>query len=270
VTESYLDVLTQAVDDMVEHGYDDPTRVARWQARLEEAARAGRQSLSRMTDELREGLRRIYDGQVGRDQILRYHGGVDRFTYQRLKPRLRNELDRRLMASMELIKLNREEMINRQAKRFAGWATSLPAGGPAEPERAQVKAAIRKPLASLPFEERRVMIDQGHKLVSALHEVISTEGGAIAGKWRAVHQPGYDHRPEHLARDGRVFIIRGSWAARRGLVVRGPYVDEIERPGEKIFCRCMYVYYYNLRQLPAELLTAAGRAALELVRQRSA
>lgn len=269
MAETYMEVLTQAVDDLVEHGYDDPGRVARWQERLTAAARQSHMGLDRVTQELREALRRRFDDYVGGDRALKAHSGIDRFTYERIKPRLRVELDKRLMASMDLIRLNREQMIARQAQRFAGWATSIPVGGPAEAKKREVKQAIRRPLASLPFEERRVMIDQGHKLVSAVNLIIATDGGAIAARWRAVHQPGYDHRPEHLERDGLVYLVRGSWAAERGLVrpVHG-YTDDVDQPAEKVFCRCGWIYLYNLRQLPDDMLTAKGRAALELVRAR--
>ena len=44
------------------------------------------------------------------------------------------------------------------------------------------------------------------------------------------------------------------------------YTDEIEKPGELVYCRCWYEWKYNLRSLPSEMLTEKGKAELERVR----
>lgn len=268
MADSYYSVLTAAINDMIEHGFDDPERVARWQQALKESAEASLLSIDQLDAMMRDVLRSHYDRLVVKNGVLKRHEGIDRITYERIRPLLRNELDSRLMAGISLIKLNRQESMARQQRRFAGWATSIPKGGAAEADRAKLKEDIRKPLASLPFEERRVMVDQGHKLVDAINDVLARDGGAIAAKWRAVHQAGYDHRAEHLARDGAILLIRGSWAQQAGLVKPGDagYTDEIERPGELVYCRCSYIYYYQLRQLPAEMLTKRGQDQLETAR----
>ena len=43
-----------------------------------------------------------------------------------------------------------------------------------------------------------------------------------------------------------------------------------EQPAELPFCRCAYVYVYNLRDLSPEMLTAKGKAALAEVREKIA
>ena len=142
----------------------------------------------------------------------------------------------------------------------------MPGAPVAEADRRKLKEQIRKPLASLPFEERRVMVDQGKKMISAIHATLAQDGGAIAGRWRAVHMPGYDHRPTHLEMDGRVLLIRGSWADKAGLV-HGMYTDEWVAAGEEPFCRCSYVYYYALRELPADMLTDEGARRMAKARE---
>lgn len=263
---SYYETLTAAVNDLLEHGFTDAERVARWQTALADAAEVSLRDPSQLENDLRDYLGGLYRRHVERDGALAVHPGVERFTFQLLKPRLRVELDKRIAASRDLIKLNRTESIARQQRRFAGWASSIPPGGAAEADRRKLKREIKKPLARLPFEERRVMIDQGHKLISSINDMIAQDGGAIAAKWRHVHQAGYDARPEHLDRDGQVFLLRGSWADKAGFV-KGTYTDEFEQPAELPFCRCSYVYVYALRRLSDDLLTARGRAELRRVKE---
>ena len=87
--------------------------------------------------------------------------------------------------------------------------------------------------------------------------------GAIAAVWhdRGEHDHGYDARPEHLARSGKLFLVRDSWAMTDGLVRKGglQYTDEIEQPAELPFCSCTYQYVTSPRSLPDTVLTAKGR-----------
>lgn len=268
--ESYTEVLTAAINDIIEHGFDSQDRIAYWQERLRRAAEEGLNSTAQMDRDMRASLGQLYDRLIGRGQVVRYHPGVARFTIDRLAPELRAALNRRILAAADLIKLNREEAIRKTLQRFSGWATSVPVGGAAEPDRRDIKRVVRKSLAGLPYEERRLATDQGHKLTSSLNAVIAEGGDAIAGRWRHVHQRGYDGRPEHIARDGRVFLVRGSWAVEGGFVKAGAdgYTDKIDQPAELPYCRCSWMHLYNLRQLPDELLTQHGKEKLVSSRQQ--
>jgi hypothetical protein len=121
-----------------------------------------------------------------------------------------------------------------------------------------------KSVAQLKFERRRVAIDQGHKLSAAVAHVVAQGQGAIAGIWhdRGESDRGYDARPEHIARSGKLFLVRNSWAMTEGLVKKGglKYTDEIEGVAELPFCSCWYEYVTSPREIPANLLTAKGRA----------
>jgi hypothetical protein len=267
--KSFYETITAAVADIVEHGYDSSDRVAFWMEQLREAARRDMISEARMAELLQGTLSGIYRRLVENGLILKRHPGVGRFTLERVKPQLRLELDRRVLASANLIKLNRAASIEKTLQRFSGWATSVPKGGTEAAQRQKVKDQIRKPLASLPFEERRVLTDQGHKFVAALSETLAVGGNAIAAIWHSHwRQPGYDFRPDHKERDGQVYLIRDSWAQQRGLVKPGPagYVDQSTHPGEEVFCRCNHTYVYNLSSLPEDMLTAKGKAELKNIR----
>jgi hypothetical protein len=267
--ETFYQVLTAAVIDLCERGYDSPERVAYWIEKLRGAAQRSMLSKADLSRHLAATLRALYREKVERGGILRRHAGIERFTLERISPRLRAELDRRILAAASLIRVNREEAVSTTLRRFAGWSTSIPPGGSDAVDRREVKSDIRKPLRSLPFKERRVAIDQGHKLVANISEILATDGGAIAGVWRSNwRQANYDYRPDHRERDGQFYMVRGNWALDRGLVKVGTegYTDDITKPGEEVFCRCQYQWIHSIGRLPDAMLTERGRAELDAAR----
>lgn len=270
--QDYLDTISAAVADIADNGYDSAERLASWMSRIRAAAARAMTPQHEMERHLREALAARYRSEVERGGVASRHEGLSRFTLERIRPQLRSELDRRILASTGLIRLNRDEAVEKTLRRFAGWATSVPAGGTDVAKRRKIKDEVRKPLARLPFEERRVLIDQGHKLASSVSSVLAQQGGALAAAWKHVKQADYDARPEHLARDGTVFLVKDSWAHERGLVRPGSagYTDNVEQPAELPFCRCYYRYLYSLGALPSEMLTNKGRRALEEAREKMA
>jgi hypothetical protein len=265
----FYETITAAVNDMALHGYDLENRLQYWLLKIDQSARANLIPAAVLEASLKSAFQRIYTRLVEQDGLSNVHIGVDRYTLDKLRPALRNELDRRILASASLIKLNREQAIRQTLHRFTAWSTSIPPGGTKATDKIDVKRGVRKALAQLPFEERRVAIDQGHKFVSAINEIVATSGGALAGIWHSNwRQIGYNYREDHKERDGRTYTVRGNWALQALLMHVGPngYTDEITKPGEEIFCRCSYRYIYALRDLPAEMLTARGRGELQRVR----
>lgn len=269
VSKAFNEVLQAAIDDMAEHGFDSIERVERWSEALRLAALQSAISEDELAEMLRKGLADVYRRVVEHDGILKMHPGVSRFTLQQIKPKLRNELDRRIMASANLIKLNRKQSIDKTLQRFQGWATSIPVGGAADPEKVKNKKNMRKSLAQLPFEERRVLIDQGHKLTASISEIVASDGGAIAARWRSHwRQAGYNYREDHKERDQEVFMLRESWAMTQGFVKKGPnpFYDDITKAAEEPFCRCYIVWIYAIRDLPKDCVTVKGRTALDQAR----
>jgi hypothetical protein len=267
----FYDVLSAAVNDIAEHGFDQAGRIEYWVGQLRMAAERSATPIWRMEEMLRSGLGAIYRRLVERGAVARYHPGVAHFTLQRIAPRLRAELDRRILASANLIKLNRQQAIDKTLQRFSGWSTSIPAGGSDATSRRETGKEIRKALTQLPFEERRVLIDQGHKLTASINSVVAHEGGAIALIWRSHwRQAGYDYREDHKDRDGKIYAIRGNWAIQQGLMKAGAdgYYEDITAVGEEIFCRCWAEYIYRLGSLPDDMLTKKG--AEELARAKAA
>jgi hypothetical protein len=275
---TYFEVLTAAITDVSVNGYDSQERADYWAEELRKAAQRGMSSDEEVERLVRDGMSATFFQQVDRGAVLKINPGVSRFTLEQIKPELRAELSRRIAASIDLIKINRAEAIEKAQRRFRGWATSVPSGGAPKTGKAKVdkvdqKDEIRKSLSQLSFIERRVIIDQKAKLVSSINTTVATNGGAIAATWHSHKlQRGYNGRPDHNARDGKVFLVKDSWAHKAGLVkpnVNG-YTTDVEQPGELIFCRCDWQYLYSLRSLPPDMLTEKGKVALAEARRKVA
>lgn len=268
--ESLYDVITQAVSDLSEHGFDSAERVAFWQAKIKAAAEASLTSADELERMLRQSMASIYKRLVESGGAIKHHPGVSRFTLDKLRPQMRAELDRRILASGDLIKLNRGQAIDKTLSRFSGWATSIPAGGSKAVDKVEEKAHIRKALTSSDWDSRRVLIDQGHKLSASIHQTLANDGQALGGYWNSHYrQPGYNFRKDHAERAGKFYLFRGTWAQKAGLIKPGPdgYYDEITAVASEPFCRCWLTFSYALRQLPPECLTAKGVEELERARK---
>ena len=267
-SKAFNDVLGAAIADFAEHGYDSAERLAYWERQLRLAAEAEAGSAQDHQALLRRALARIMERQLSPATVARVHPGVSRFTVDRLRPDLRGALDRRILASANLIRLNRPQAVDKTLQRFSGWATAQPEGGGAKVDKRRVKKEISKPLTQLPFEERRVLIDQGHKLAANISETVAEGANAIGGLWHSNwRQVNYNYRVDHKERDGLFYRVPGSWADERGLL-SGPTVDDVTRPAEEPFCRCQYRWVYALRDVPRGNLTPRGEAELDEARRR--
>lgn len=265
------EVVTEAVQDFTTNGFDSEERLTYWMAKIRKAALESMVSEASLQQILKGRLGADYASLIERYGILKNHRGIARFNIDRIRPELRGELDRRIMASANLIKLNRSQSIEKTLQRFSGWATSIPVGGSASVDKVDTKTNIRKSIKQLPFEERRVIIDQSHKLVSAINETVAVGNNALAVVWHSRYRvPNYDYRKDHKERDGNVYALRGNWALERGLMKAGiaGYYDQVTAFGEEVFCRCSGKYLYNLSDLPADMLTEKGKKALAEARAK--
>ncbi|WP_131157209.1 hypothetical protein [Klebsiella pneumoniae] len=270
--KTFTRTVREAVKFFLRNGYTSRQELEQWQAIIRQAAESETDDdyMSMVSDR----LRKTYDLQVSKAGALERHKGLSRFTLNYMEPKLRSELDRRILASADLIKLNRTAAINKTVQRFSGWATSIPVqdyvgGGLSASSRSGIVANaqhIQKSAEQVDYEARRVMIDQSHKLIANIDNIIAKGNNAIAAEWHSHwRQAGYDYREDHKERDKLVYLIRGNWAQKNGYVKSGPsgYLDEITQPGEEVFCRCYVTYLYNLRSIPEDMLTQKGRKFLE-------
>lgn len=252
------DIVGSAVKDMLARGFS-LDRLRAWIALIRQAAEVKTQPPYAWLDaRLRTALRRA----LTPNSIKRSHKGLVRFGVEQIEPAFRSLLAERIRASAELIKLNREQRIAQTLDRFAGWASSVPVN-PAPASVRKVTTHIAQPVDSHSYEVRRVAIDQGHKLAANINAVIAQQNEAIAFVW---HDHGnvdkrYHARKAHLARSGKVFVVRGNWALKEGYMQRAghQYTDEIEQPGELPMCRCWVTYLYAPSELPADMQTEKAR-----------
>ena len=259
---TFNQILSRAVRDIAERGYTDADRISKWTDEIRRAALAELGPDERAEFASTFSLDAIFKRLFDRGRITDYVPGVTRYTLEIVKPKARAELDRRILASADLIKLRRRESIEGTLARFAGWSTSIPPGGANVIDLREVRANIAKPLARERYERRRVLIDQGHKLLANVNHIVAAEAGAIAGEWHdhGEHDPSYNARQSHMDRTGKIYLMRGSWALERGYIrpMHG-YMDDMTAPGEEVFCRCFYRYITSPRRLPDEFLTEKGR-----------
>ena len=232
----------------------------RWMRELHSAAERQAQSADKTDTKVKEHLTRIFAQQILRKGALKRHT-IAAWKLENLTPKLRNELDKRILASAQLIKLNREEMIQKTLQRLSGWATSLPIGPNLDVNKREEADNIRKSFKQLPFTERRVVIDQSFKFKASLDDIIAKENGAIAGIWKCRHTANYSNRKDHLERENKVYFVRGNWAIQDGYVKLAghEYMDEITAPGQEIYCSCVYVWLYSIKKLPEECITNKGK-----------
>lgn len=257
--KTLYEVLTEAINHYVDRGWDSQDSLLDWSRKLRVAA-----SREAPDDQVaKKHLTSIYsrlviDGGALRDQPA---DGPKKITLDKIKPDLRKELDRRIFASANLIKLNREQAIERTVQRFEGWVSSIPPDGVSDIDKNGQKAEMKKSVTDLNFISRRVAIDQGHKLSSNVKYLLSIQGGAIGFRWHSPwRRPGYDYRKDHKERDELIYLVRGSWALEQGLIkpVNGFY-DEITAAGEEVFCSCQVFPIYAPQKLPDEFLTEKGK-----------
>lgn len=265
--------ITEAVKAISAEGYISPQQLDYWLVRLREAAVRSLPSEAHLQKQLNEALRAVYARQMNSAAVMRVHAGVERYALAKVEPKLRTLLQSRIMASADLIKRNRQAAVEKTLQRFSGWASSVPPGGSDNVDKVEEKTHIRKSLSSLPFEERRVIIDQGHKLASNINQTIAEGAGAIAVVWHSNwRQAGYNYRVDHKERDQKVYLLRGNWAQEKGLVKPGSagYYDDVTAFGEEPFCRCRGKYIYSLRRLPNDMLTQKGKEELASARSKIA
>lgn len=239
--KSFDAIIREAINDITENGADSAERILFWQEQLERAARAALIPESDMQQYLREALAAAYRSDVEKGGLIRRHPGIGKFTIERLKPKLRSELNKRVLMSFDLVKLNREKVITDLKSTFSGWASSIPPGGSDSQNKREEKEKLRKGMAGMSFRDRRVIIDQVHKLNANINDVIAVDGGAIAVIWKShYHQSGYDYREDHKEREiestKTPYLIRGSWADEQGLVKGSKYIQDMTQFGEEVFC----------------------------------
>jgi hypothetical protein len=262
IAVTFDEVLADAVAFFIDHGFSDSDELEYWADRLRKAARQSMMSTTQLNERIKTALTAEYIRLVDKGLVLSKHPELSRSTIERIRPQLREALRNRIAASAALITLNREENIAATVRRFAGWASSLPPRSSPSTSKRDVRQTIRKALAAAEYEERRMMIDQGHKLNANINATIANGNGAIAAYWVSHYaQHNYDFRETHKDLDiqshKKPFLIRNSWAQQNGAIstIGATFIDELEyQPAQQPYCRCYFQYIYSPAKLPREML----------------
>ena len=250
-------LLREAAKHFTTNGYTSRSDINDWRVKLLSAAEA---HLDVEGAHKRVGwmLESAYWKALGAGRIAKKHGSVPKYAIDQLEPKLRDELERRIFATQELVEGDKRVALERLQQRFLGLATA----GPNPGEAAASATAIGKVARDSRAQERMIAVDQTKKMVATMDEVIAEDGGSIGGFWDAEKEITRKHRDEHLARHNHWYPRRGCWADTEGLLKRGEgYLDEFDMPGVLINCQCTLNYVYDLAAVPPEYLTGKGRAA---------
>lgn len=212
----------------------------------------------------------MFQQQVVGDEILKRHLDVGRVSYDMIQPQFRQILNDRIHANIDLIVLDRANSISVSTRRFGDWLVNTqPLQGKVDMK--PIYSNVGKPIEQVKYEEARRAIDQGHKMIRAIDDTLSVQGGSIAEIWHS-HQKTttYDARPSHTEREGKIYVRRDSVAVRDGLIKKGdnPYYEDVaDKPAHLINCTCFVSSVYSLRKLnrvAPDLLTAKGIESIGL------
>ena len=261
IQPSFRAVVMEALRYFAEHGYKSESDLTQWLLRLHAVLERELPTDRYFKAQLGAALGRVFNREV-KSGIQKRVPGVSRYTLDRIAPHLRAELDRRIFAGIDLIKLNRQAAVAKTLQRFSGFISSVPPSGMTTTNFREVVKEIIKPVADIRYEARRCAIDQAAKLSSSVSHVAAMQSGAIGAVWfdRGQFDKGYQARPEHLKRSGHLYLVRDSWAADQGFMKRGgPYTDDVTQPAEEVFCSCWWQWITSPKELPLESLTAKGR-----------
>ncbi|MEY3760473.1 MAG: hypothetical protein RIR39_1964 [Pseudomonadota bacterium] len=196
------------------------------------------------------------------DNLKKAHKGIEPFTLKELSGGAQSILQETIRKNVDKIVLSKESAELLTMNRFSSWILS----GDDSQHLSKLEAHIKKPINNTDYENRRLLNDQGHKMIAAVNESIALDGGAIAMQW---HQ-NYTHDPRvtHKRLNGKIYILKDSQPVRDGLLKSGdnPYLEDLgTMPALEVNCTCSGVYFYNLLALYRQYPSAFTKKGLEVV-----
>lgn len=194
--------------------------------------------------------------------ILSRNVGLKAYTLESLNEDFKKTYKTMLSHNLGLIKTQNAENMLKLENRFVNWVTSKSVDDKKD----------LKNLVKLPNNKRIKFIlkDQTNKLTSNFDEIVATKYGAIAMQWktrsdnRVVGKPGglypgkgsTKHR-DHWSRKDKFYYYPSNPVNKSlNLSKFEGSVDTLKDglPGQPIGCRCYARYYYDLDDLPKELV----------------
>ena len=199
----------------------------------------------------------------------RYFPNLKAYRLDDLTPKFRAELRRQTEISLDYITTTTEDEMRQLRNRFLNWMTNP------TPE-------TRQKGVDLDFSDKHIRFiirDQSRKLEGNLSEITAKENNAFAFIWRTrrdnrvvgnpagLYPKGNDRHEDHYERNGKLYLIDGSYFVQKGLVKKSKSVimdTELGdgMPSKPVGCRCWATYIYRISDIPKEyefILTEKGR-----------
>ena len=201
------------------------------------------------------------------NRLLENNIGLKSYKLNQLNPKFEQAYKAANWASLNLIKSQGEDVKNKLKHRFYDWITLSAVG--------QDKAKLRE-MTKVPKSEGRVKFilkDQTNKIAANMDNIIAKEYQAIAFQWktrndnRVVGKPGginpgkgSKQHGDHWSRRDKWYYYPNTWATKGSFLNKDKFagcVTDITDglPGQPIGCRCRAKNYYELIDLPKELLS---------------
>jgi uncharacterized protein with gpF-like domain len=242
--------------------------------------------INALEPELRSEYKKAYYNYIN-GGYTKYHSGIKAYRIEDMKPAYRKEVENAVTNSLSLIKTQNKEYMNQLQNRFINWS-SIPSndmrGNSDNPEK--IKSYLNKEILQIPengyqteAHKQFIITDQTRKLIGSMNDITAKNSGAFAFIWhnrrdkKVVGRPGGEYpigtpsHDDHWDREGKLYLIKGSWAVTKGLVKKADgviYDDDINdgMPSVPPGCRCYAEYFHDLELLPKKyegIITAKGR-----------
>ena len=220
-----------------------------------------------------------------------YHTGVKGYRIADMKPYYRKEVENSVNNSIALIKTQNADFLIKMQDRFRNWAT-IPSndlrGKSDNPEK--ITEHLRKNVLKTPEAvqemtdwQKLIVRDQAKKLIGSMNRITAENSGAFAFIWHTrkdikvtgnpsgLYPKGNDKHGNHYEREGKLYLLKESFAVKAKLVAKTKEVDydtELSdgMPSVGISCRCYAEYIYDLEGIPKQfqgIITEKGRARME-------
>ena len=127
--ETFRKLLMEGLRKFATEGYRSELELQEWVARLHLALEREIPSDEESNRMLATVLGSAYAREL-KSGIFKRVPGVSQYMLDRVAPYLRAELDKRIFASADLIRLRKRAVIDTTLQRFSGWVSSVPPEGP--------------------------------------------------------------------------------------------------------------------------------------------
>ncbi len=154
-----------------------------------------------------------------------------------------------------------------------------PSSPPSSPKNNPPRKIPSPPIMKNPKVQKIIKERSGFKALSGISIELAKETEAIMVEWDAMvkevqpeDQEWADEMccqvPRHKEKHGKKYAVKGNWALEKGLMNKGDGLVDLD--DEFLFseeeCKCRFIPFRNLRDLPESMMTEKGKKELERVR----